>query len=105
MSDEPDKDKYVKIGLDQFEATLHIYVQHYVDQVIMQGYSEDEIVALKRELTGAGADWQLYIYGRALHAFTNPGANDPEFGTVYDAITDRRSKDSLKSLLKESFEE
>lgn len=67
--------------------------------------SEDEIIALKRELTGAGADWQLYIYGRALHAFTNPGANDPEFGTVYDAITDRRSKDSLKSLLKESFEE
>ena len=39
----------MKISLEQFEATLHIYVQHYVDQAIMRGYSEDEIVALDME--------------------------------------------------------
>jgi dienelactone hydrolase len=65
--------------------------------------SEEEIIALKSELTKAGADWQLHIYGRALHAFTNPEANDPDFGTVYDATTDRRSQESLKNVLTESF--
>jgi len=39
----------IKISLEQFEATLHIYVQHYVDQVIKKGYSEDEIVAFDME--------------------------------------------------------
>ena len=42
-------EKEIKISLEQFEATLHIYVQHYVDQVIMKGYSEDEIVAFDME--------------------------------------------------------
>jgi hypothetical protein len=41
--------KELKISLEQFEATLHVYVQHYVDQVIKKGYSEDEIVALDME--------------------------------------------------------
>jgi hypothetical protein len=39
----------MKISLEQFEATLHIYVQHYIDQVVMKGYSEDEIVAFDME--------------------------------------------------------
>jgi hypothetical protein len=42
----------MKISLEQFEATLHIYVQHYVDQVIKKGYSEDEIVAFDMEEEG-----------------------------------------------------
>ena len=65
--------------------------------------SEEEILAIKKELTAANADWQLTVYGRALHAFTNPEANDPDFGTVYDADTDRRSWRALENLLTESF--
>ena len=67
--------------------------------------SQEEITSLKKELTTAGADWQLSVYGRALHAFTNPEANDPDFGTVYDAATDRRSWQALEHLLTESFAE
>ena len=51
----------------------------------------------------AGADWQLHTYGNALHAFTNPEANDPEFGTVYNAAADERSWQSLTHFLKEVF--
>ena len=65
--------------------------------------SEDEIIALKRELSEAGADWQVHIYGRALHAFTNPQANDRELGTIYDAVSAQRSEISLKNILRESF--
>ena len=67
--------------------------------------SQEQIVALKHELTTAGADWQLHVYGRALHAFTNPEANDPKLGTIYDSITDRRSEASCKIILEESFSE
>jgi dienelactone hydrolase len=51
----------------------------------------EAVVALESELTAAGADWQIHVYGGTMHAFTNPNANDPSFGTVYNAAADRRS--------------
>ncbi len=63
----------------------------------------DAVVALEKELTAAGADWQIHVYGNTLHAFTNPAANDPDFGTVYDATADRRSWQALRNFLDELF--
>jgi dienelactone hydrolase len=65
--------------------------------------SSEQVLALEKELTEAGADWQLHTYGHTLHAFTNPEANDPEFGTVYNAVADRRSWQALAGLLREIF--
>lgn len=56
---------------------------------------------LEAELTAAGADWQIHVYGGTMHAFTNPKANDPDFGTVYSETADRRAWSSLKSFLAE----
>jgi dienelactone hydrolase len=61
----------------------------------------DQLVALSRELTAAGADWQIHAYGNTMHAFTNPKANDPSFGTVYDETADRRSWQALQNFLAE----
>jgi dienelactone hydrolase len=61
----------------------------------------DAALALARELTDAGADWQIHLYGNTLHAFTNPKANDRSFGTVYDSAADRRSWRSLLDFLTE----
>ncbi len=61
----------------------------------------EQSLALARELTGAGADWQIHLYGNTLHAFTNPKANDRAFGALYDAVADRRSFDSLRNFLAE----
>lgn len=58
-------------------------------------------LALQRELTAAGADWQLHVYGGTMHAFTNPRANDPAFGTVYHPVADRRSWQSMQNFLEE----
>ena len=63
----------------------------------------DQVLALSRELSAAGADWQIHAYGGTMHAFTNPAANDPEFGTVYNADADRRSWQSLQLFLAEIF--
>ena len=63
----------------------------------------DTVDALAEELTSMGADWQLHAYGNTMHAFTNPAANDPGMGTVYDAAADRRSWLSMTNFLAELF--
>ena len=66
--------------------------------------SVEDVFALQRDLTEAGADWQVHNYGNTMHAFTNPVANDPDFGTVYQSDADRRSWVAMKSFLSEVFE-
>jgi dienelactone hydrolase len=63
----------------------------------------DMVTGLEQELTAAGADWQIHVYGNTMHAFTNPHANDPGFGTVYNADADRRSWQAMKNFLEELF--
>ena len=63
----------------------------------------DDVKAFGAELTEAGADWQIHAYGGVMHAFTNPQANDPGFGTVYNRRAAERSWNSLKRFLEECF--
>jgi len=51
------------------------------------------------EMKRIDADWQLHVYPRVVHAFTNPAANDRSFGTVYDAEADRRSWSAMRAFL------
>jgi len=52
----------------------------------------DQVTAFTHEMEGAHADWQLTIYGGAMHGFTHrhasPGATP---GVAYDERADRRS--------------
>ena len=64
----------------------------------------DQVVTLGEELTGMGADWQIHGYGNTMHAFTNPDANDPDFGTVYQPDADRRSWNAMQNFLSEIFD-
>ena len=63
----------------------------------------DAVVALEKELTEAGADWQIHVYGNALHAFTNPEANNPDLGAIYNKNADVRSWQTLLNFLDELF--
>ncbi len=63
----------------------------------------DQVQALQTELTRAGADWQVHAYGNTMHAFTNPVANNPSFGTVYQPLADRRSWQTMQNFLAEIF--
>ena len=64
----------------------------------------DSVVALAKELSVMGADWQLHAYGHTMHAFTNPAADDPDMGTVYDPAADRRSWQAMTNFLDELFD-
>jgi len=61
----------------------------------------EDVIAIEQELTSAGADWQLHTYGNTMHSFTNPNANDPARGTVYNETADHRSWVSLMNFLRE----
>jgi dienelactone hydrolase len=63
----------------------------------------DDVNSLAAELSAMGADWQLHAYGNTMHAFTNPAADNPDMGTVYDATADRRSWQATTNFLEEIF--
>ncbi len=74
--------------------------------LVLHGYDDpmvppEEVLAFGKEFKSAGADWQLHAYGRTVHAFTNPEANNPSFGTVYNADADRRSWHAMLSFFEE----
>jgi dienelactone hydrolase len=76
--------------------------------LVMHGWDDpmatpDQVLELAEELTSMGADWQIHAYGNTMHAFTNPEANDPGFGTVYSPSADHRSWQSLQLFLAEIF--
>jgi dienelactone hydrolase len=63
----------------------------------------DVVFSFQKEMTDAKVDWQMVIYGNTMHAFTNPQANDPGFGTVYSACADKRSWIAMKNFFEEIF--
>jgi len=63
----------------------------------------EQVNAFEAEMTRAGVDWQIHVYGSTMHAFTNPLANDPGFGTVYQPSADKRSWLSMRNFFEEIF--
>ena len=63
----------------------------------------EQVLAFEKEMAKAGADWQLHTFGNTQHAFTNPLANNPDFGTVYQAEADKRSWILMENFLAEIF--
>jgi dienelactone hydrolase len=64
----------------------------------------DAVVALGKELTDAGADWQIHAYGHVGHGFTNPNAHQIGIaGVAYNEAAARRSWAALEDYLAELF--
>lgn len=61
----------------------------------------DHVSAFQQEMTNAKVDWQMHIYGNTMHSFTNPVANDPAFGTVYNTVAEKRSWIAMKNFFAE----
>ena len=74
----------------------------------LHGYDDpmvtpEQVNAFCDEMTKAQVDWQIHMYGNTQHAFTNPIANDPDLGTIYDERADKRSWLAMKNFLSELF--
>ena len=64
----------------------------------------EQVLEFENEMSAADADWQVHAYGGTMHAFSNPAANNPSFGTVYNPDANRRATQSIKNFLDEVFE-
>jgi dienelactone hydrolase len=64
----------------------------------------EQISDFREEMRRAGADWQVHIYGRVAHSFTNREADRYGVeGARYDAAADRRAKASMHGFFEEIF--
>lgn len=86
---------------DDKAITAKVLIQHGFDDPMAD---PDAMVGVCHEMNRKGADWQLTAHGQTMHAFTNKGANNPEFGTVYSPAADARSWTALTSFLSEVIE-
>lgn len=85
-------------GRDNMPISSKVLVLHgWDDPMVLPA----KVLALARELTERKADWQIHAYGHAVHAFTNPYANDDQNGIKYDAGADRRSWHAVQEFLSE----
>ena len=65
----------------------------------------EAVVALGKELTEGGADWQIHCNGHVGHGFTNPNASQLGIaGVAYNQAAARRSWASLEAYLAELFQ-
>ena len=89
-----------KPGKEMIRAKILAFHGHDDPMVTPQ-----DVLAFEQEMTAAQADWQMHVFGKTMHAFTQEQANDPDFGTVYQPLSDRRSWLALQNFLRELFQE
>jgi len=64
----------------------------------------EQVMDFSKEMEEGGVDWQLVMYGHAVHSFTNPEAgNDPSRGSAYDSKANRRSWEAMMLFFQEIF--
>jgi len=66
--------------------------------------SQQNVRAFWDEMKNSDADWDLNIYGHAVHSFTREGAgDDPSSGSAYNPRADRLSWQRMQSLFQRVF--
>ena len=66
--------------------------------------SQQQVLGFKDEMRKAKVDWQMNIYGNAVHSFTNPDSgSDPSKGAAYNKEADIRSWQAMQAFFKEIF--
>jgi len=63
-----------------------------------------QVTAFVEEMKAAGADYQLIVYGSAMHGFTHETATGQQPGVLYHAQTDARSSTAIQNFFTELFD-
>ena len=64
----------------------------------------EKVTDFQDEMRMGGVDWQINIFGGAVHGFTNPDAgNDPSTGVAYSESADRRSWQAMRDFFSDIF--
>jgi dienelactone hydrolase len=77
--------------------------------LVLQGADDpyvkpSDIAAFQNEMRAHGVDWQMTVYGGAVHSFTDVSAgSDAKTGAAYNEKADARSFQAFTDLLKDLF--
>jgi dienelactone hydrolase len=86
---------------DAKDIKAKVLVLHGADDPLV---TREQVHAFQEEMRTAAVDWQMVIYGRAVHSFTNPGSgSDPSRGLAYNEKADRRSWAAMRLFFDEIF--
>jgi dienelactone hydrolase len=86
--------------LEQRKISSKVLALHGFDDPMV---SHEQVLGFEKEMTNAKVDWQLHVYGGTMHAFMNPQANDPGFGTVYHSVAEKRAWIAMQNFFNEIF--
>jgi dienelactone hydrolase len=64
-----------------------------------------QVAVFAEEMKNAGADYQLIVYGNAMHGFTHETATGQQPGVQYHAQSDARSSTAIQTFFEELFDE
>jgi len=64
-----------------------------------------QVTTFAEEMRNSGADYQLIVYGSAMHGFTHETATGRQPGVQYHARSDARSSVAIQDFLSEIFDE
>jgi dienelactone hydrolase len=87
-------------GLPKQKITSKVLVLHGYDDPMA---TPDSVLAFTHEMTAQQVDWQIDMYGNTMHAFTNPNADDKNFGTVYQPLVAKRAFVAMEYFFQEVF--
>ena len=87
-------------GLAQHEIKAKVLVLHGYDDPMV---APKQVNTFCQEMTDAGVDWQVHMYGQTQHAFTNPEAHDNALGLIYNVQAEHRSLQAMTNFLHEVF--
>lgn len=74
---------------------------HGADDPIVGAQAQEDF---KKEMSAAHVNWQLVLYGGAVHAFTEKSAgNDPSKGAAYNANADKLSWEAMTQAFKDTL--
>lgn len=83
-------------GLPKKEIKSKVLILHGNDDPISK---VEDLKAFSNEMKGV--DFQVHLFSNTMHAFTNPRANDPGYGTVYQPQSSKRAHYLIQSFLDE----
>lgn len=88
---------------DAANITCKVLVQHGADDPYVP---MEQVTDLHAEMSAHGVDYQVVLYGGAVHSFTNPGAGDDKSrGAAYHERTANRAWKLAHSFFAECFEQ
>jgi dienelactone hydrolase len=76
--------------------------------LVLHGYADPmvrptDVESFAAEMDAAAADWQIHMFSQTVHAFANPEANDPGFGTVFHPRSAQRAWRLMELFWQEIF--